>query len=340
LLANAVKFTDRGEVRLIVRFVPDDVLHFEVQDSGIGIQEDQLRPLFQPFEQVGEVRRRSSGTGLGLAISQQIVRMMGGEIHVESRPGEGSRFWFDVRLQVLATARSVASGSPPPVTGYEGPRKTILVADDVAENRQMLVDLLAPLGFATVEAEQGREALDKAGELRPDLIITDYVMPVMNGHEATRRLRQIGAIRHIPVIMLSARASLGDESEALASGADAFMARPVNVDKLLTAIAKLLKIAWTIGAPKVTEPVTAIAAADPMASMGVPPAEEMEELHRLALEGNMRKIVLWAQQVATNDPRYVAFTNQLCQLAQGYQSRAILLLVEAHLASPLGRAEI
>lgn len=101
LLANAVKCTDQDEVRLIVRPLPGNVLHFAVQDTGIGIREEQLGALFQPFEQVGGLQRRKGGTGLGLAISQQIVRMMGGEIQVESRLGAGSRFWFELELPIV-----------------------------------------------------------------------------------------------------------------------------------------------------------------------------------------------------------------------------------------------
>lgn len=133
LLYNAVKFTERGEVRLLVRFTPPSRLRFEVQDTGIGIGEDQRERLFQPFEQVGDAARRFGGTGLGLAISRQFVRLMGGDIQLESRLGEGSSFWFEVNLPVMK-AGTTASTAEDVVIGGEGAYRK-LVVDDVSENQ-------------------------------------------------------------------------------------------------------------------------------------------------------------------------------------------------------------
>ncbi|MFO1337226.1 MAG: ATP-binding protein [Burkholderiaceae bacterium] len=163
LLGNAVKFTDRGHVTLAVRLQAaegDRVrLRFEVADSGVGIAPVALQRLFQPFEQAGEAHRRAAGTGLGLAISRQLVGLMGGDIHVDSRPGEGSVFWFELSLPAAAGAGAKAPGTAPPALGYEGPRRRVVVADDVAINRQMLGESRrGGLGFEVLEADDGLSA--------------------------------------------------------------------------------------------------------------------------------------------------------------------------------------
>ncbi|NRF69587.1 response regulator [Aquincola sp. S2] len=246
LLGNAAKFTDAGSVRLLVRTdaAGDEpagtTLRFEVHDSGIGISAADLALLFQPFQQVGEQQRRRGGTGLGLAISRQLVRHMGGDIAVRSMPGEGSCFSFALRLPVLAVPALPAA--PRIVTGYEGPRKTILVVDDVAQNRNVLTDMLRPLGFRVEEAGDGEEGLAQAVTLRPDIVLMDNVMPVLDGLEATRRLRRLPGLERVPVIAISASAAGDGEARALDAGADAFLTKPFRADELLTLLARYLGI--------------------------------------------------------------------------------------------------
>ena len=326
LLANAVKFTDRGQVSLHVRFSPPTRLRFEVQDTGIGIREDQLESIFQPFEQGGEAQRRLGGSGLGLAISQRFVRLMGGDIQVESRIGQGSTFWFELELPVVEVeiATAPAAGI---VTGYQGPRKKVLIVDDVAENRAVLVDMLGPLGFQMAEAENGSEGLEKAQTLRPDLILMDIVMPEMGGLEATRRLRQLPAQKEVPIIAVSASTSGGDKESSLAAGVNAFQPKPIDFGILLAQIASLLKLNWTYALPP-AGPAQEHEATGPLLA---PPAQEMKILHRLAREGNMRDIAQRAAHLVELDERYRPFADQLRVLAKGYQSKAILSLVERHL---------
>jgi len=329
LLGNAVKFTDRGQISLLVTCASPGRLRFEVRDSGIGIGTDQLGAIFQPFEQVGGARLGLRGTGLGLAISRQLVRLMGGEIRVESRLAAGSLFWFEVDVQLL-TIEPASSVPPGVMTGYEGPRKTVLVIDDVPENRSMLVDLLAPLGFGLIEAADGREALDRARQAPADLVLTDFVMPEMDGWETTRRLRELPGMARVPAIIVSADASGVHGPELLAAGADAFLSKPIDAEELLGKIVTLLKLEPTYAALPGGHPLEQRRAAQ----LVVPPSKELELLHRLAEEGDMRQIIRWAERVIQLDERYGPFTDQVRDLARQYQSRAVLSLVEQHLSLP------
>jgi signal transduction histidine kinase/DNA-binding NarL/FixJ family response regulator/CHASE3 domain sensor protein len=328
LLSNAVKFTEHGHVGLRVRALEADTtstrLRFEVVDSGIGIAHEQLRTIFQPFEQVADVQRRFGGTGLGLSISRQLVRLMGSDIQVESRPGEGSRFWFDLDLPTAATdARRQASTGAIPVSGYGGPRRTLLVVDDVEFNRLLLVHLLSPLGFEMLEADSGERCLHLARARSPDLIVMDIVMPVMDGLETTRRLRQLPALARVPVIMVSASASVTDAQRSLACGANAFLPKPLDLNKLLREIGALLRITWiSAPAPATTEQPGAQEAMVP------PPSDELEALYLLAQTGNMRNIRERADRLAALGAPYGPFAQRLRELADGYQPRAILELVK------------
>jgi signal transduction histidine kinase/ActR/RegA family two-component response regulator len=255
LLGNAVKFTDRGAVRLRVSPLPtaagqaaDTVdaalLRFEVIDQGIGIAADQQEAIFRPFEQAGDASRRAGGTGLGLAISRQLVLLMGGALQVESAPGKGSRFWFDVALPVVEAPGAQMSGERI-ATGYAGPRRTILVVDDVAANRALLRDLLGSLGFRMYEAENGVSALAQTQALRPDMVLLDMLMPGMDGIETTRRLRSDARTADTPVLMISASSTPEEEERSLEVGANAFLSKPVNEHDLLREIGAHLKLEWT-----------------------------------------------------------------------------------------------
>ena len=248
LLANAVKFTDRGRVSLLVTQTASGVVRFEVRDTGIGIPPDQLRTVFEPFEQVGNPERRSEGTGLGLAISREFVLAMDSEIHVESGLGQGSTFWFE--LAPATTVRLGASCEPDAciATGYEGPRRKVLIIDDVAVNRTVITELLSRLGFEIIEAENGAEGLAKAQSERPELIVTDIVMPGMDGLEATRRLRQTPGLTDVPIIVVTASPTGRDEKKSLAAGVNAFLAKPVDFGRLLAQIRALLNLEWIYAA--------------------------------------------------------------------------------------------
>jgi signal transduction histidine kinase/ActR/RegA family two-component response regulator len=253
LLSNAVKFTRQGGVKLTISMAPvalpsdPRLVRFDVIDTGPGIAPTDQERIFEPFEQAGDINSRSVGTGLGLAISRQLIRLMGGDIHIDSLPGRGSHFWFELVLPV-ATAEQLAArpanGEALRITAYQGPRKRILVVDDVEPNRMVLEGVLAPLGFEVFEADDGARALEGVTAHQPDLIVMDLAMPGMDGLEATRRIRQGPQGTHTPIVALSAHASDADRDAAMTAGANAYMIKPFDRQVLLDTLAQLLDLQW------------------------------------------------------------------------------------------------
>jgi CheY-like chemotaxis protein len=331
LLGNAVKFTDSGKVSLRVQPAPATGepgaatarLRFEVTDSGIGMSPEQLARIFQPFEQVATAQRREGGTGLGLAISQQLVRLMGGRIDVVSAPGKGSTFWFDIDVPVAAAGPASVAPQDTPVS-YEGERKRLLVVDDVPQNRAMLQDLLQDAGFVVAAATNGLECLVLLDTFKPDLILMDVMMPVMDGNETMRQIRRMPGWAGIPIVAVTASAGAEDERKSRDAGASAFLAKPLDHNRLLRTIGALLGLKW------VTEqPVTAAPAPADVddGALVAPPAEEIEELWQMAQIGNMRQIRARAAYLRELDPAYAPFANRLDALAQGYHSKHLAAFV-------------
>ena len=339
LLGNAVKFTDHGEVSLRVQKVASSLsekeeetvtLRIEIEDSGIGMTDEQLSHIFRPFEQVSEMQRREGGTGLGLSISLQLVRLMGGNIQVKSQQGKGSLFWFEVNLPVIASAIAEMPLKPI-ILGYQGPRRKVLIVDDVPQNRAMLLDALSSLGFEVFDAENGQECLDLLDSINPDLIVMDVMMPVMDGREATRRIRNLPKFSRIPIITASASATSADEAQNYAAGADAFLPKPIEHDLLLEIIGRLLSLTWIYPESAQEEGKEHREEKDDLV---VPPADEMERLYHLAKIGIMQKICEQADYLKSLDPRYIPFAEQLQNLAENYQSKAIVALVEQYRSKP------
>jgi signal transduction histidine kinase/DNA-binding NarL/FixJ family response regulator len=336
LLSNAVKFTDSGRITLRATSTSVPVqragmlarLRFEVEDEGIGMTEEQMARLFQPFEQMAEAKRREGGTGLGLAISRQLIRLMGGDIEVRSEPGKGSVFAFEIEVPVLKREASVSLVQSAPI-GYQSERRKILVVDDVLQNRAMLLEVLATLGFDVNEAVNGAEALEVTTRFQPDLIIMDLTMPVMDGFEATRRLRGRPETHALPIIATSATPTRETEVQSREAGANAFVSKPIEESALLRMIADLLRLEWILDEePRAAHPQEMVH--EDVDAVVPPPPDEMEVLRELALAGNMRSIRDRADHVRSLDRRYAAFAAQLRALAEGYQSSAITNLIERY----------
>lgn len=330
LLGNAIKFTAHGSVTIEIASLSVSAtsarLRFEVCDTGVGIPEDQLALIFQPFEQVGDTERRAGGTGLGLSISRRLVGLMASQIEVESHAGKGSRFLFDLDLPVVEAEQLSDMAAPKlDVTGYLGPRRRVLIVDDIGANRAVLTSALAPLGFEIAEAADGLEGFNQAQAITPDLILMDVRMPVMDGYEAIEKIRGVDALRKTPIIAISASATQDVQARCLAVGASAFLTKPVEYSDLLQAVSRQLALDWTHAGD--AEPKAVVSDVEGLVA---PPADEIAALHKLALVGNMRAIKAKADHIAALDESYKPFAEKIKALAIAYQSSAILALIEQH----------
>ncbi|MBI5766229.1 MAG: response regulator [Verrucomicrobia bacterium] len=322
LISNAIKFTGRGEVRFTVRPIEPDLVSFSVRDTGAGISEADQQRIFQPFQQAAEDRPSDPGTGLGLTISQRFVALMGGRLALESRPGAGSCFSFDVRLPALAVDTRDATGVPRPVVGYEGPRRTALIVDDVAINRHVLRDLLQPLGFELQEADSGEAALDLA---LPELVFLDLRMPGLGGLEFARRVRARPGGDRAKIIAMSASVLVFKKSDALAAGCDDFLPKPFREADLLARISDVLGLQWKYAEPAAprrdTAPLT------PELSSHLTPAV-LQELLGCARRGEIVSLRQRLAALRTQRPEPDPLLDALDALARNYRMEQIRELLE------------
>ncbi|MBV6624881.1 MAG: response regulator [Rivularia sp. (in: Bacteria)] len=241
LIGNAIKFTDNGEVSIHISSEIQDTLpypvklHFRVSDTGIGIDPEIQENLFKPFTQAdGSTTRKYGGTGLGLTICRRIIDLMGGEIAVQSIPGEGATFRFTVSLDKAKT--DVESDLPTTATiSNSSPIKNlkILIVEDYADNREIVIFMLEELGYQAEGVSDGEQALEKLAETDFDIVLMDCQMPVIDGYEATRQLRQReGEQRHTVIIGLTANAMYDDREKCLNAGMDDYLSKPVMIEDL------------------------------------------------------------------------------------------------------------
>lgn len=265
IIGNAVKFTSHGAVAVAVRAEPNETLAFVVTDSGIGISPDDQLKLFRPFAQADEsITRQFGGTGLGLVLSKRLCQQLGGDLVLEeSRVGEGSRFAARLKAGPFesATASAQANGSKArastrePVPHFAG--RSVLLVEDVIDNQVLMQRHLAPTKLQIEIANNGREALAKASERTFDLILMDIQMPVMDGIEAVKRLRENNY--QGPVLALTAHAMSEEVTRSLEAGFDDHLTKPISKDKLFTALATYLAVP-KVDADSVTQPAPLVSA--------------------------------------------------------------------------------
>lgn len=353
LLGNAIKFTEKGAVTFTVSIIGQPSsetqqdsqqttdkhsIRFQVADTGVGMSSEQLEKIFLPFEQVGENKRQSEGTGLGLAISQKIVQIMGGAIRVRSQLGQGSTFWFDVTLQEskdwIQAAKVVAQRT---ITSYQGRKRKILMVDDKWENRSVVVSLLESIGFEMAEATDGQEGLDKAAQFQPDLIITDLMMPSMDGFEMIRQLRQLPLLKDTIVIVSSASVFESDRHKSWEAGGDDFLPKPVQADDLLQKLQKHLQLEWVYETAATTSNISTVIQQQHLSEttqqpfsltdVTVPSAEDMEVLYNLSKRGNLKGILREADRLEQLNEQFIPFAEHVRQLARGFQEKKLLEVI-------------
>lgn len=327
LLGNAFKFTSRGGIALRASFkAAGKTGRFtaEVADSGPGMTHEESGRLFSPFEQASAGKAAGGGTGLGLAISREYARLMGGDITVESRPGEGSAFSLEVSLEESAGAaaasgpearrvKRLAPGQPP---------CRVLIADDKEDNREFLGQLLRYVGFEVRQAVNGEEAVRAFGEWRPRLVLMDIKMPVMDGYEATLRIRSAPGGKDAKIIVLSASAIGDARGEALNNGADDYLAKPFREAELFDKVRALLGVAYDYDEP----PPAAAGAPPPVPGelLAGLPADLRERVRAAARGGDFDRLAELAAAAESADRGAAA---ALRGLAARYDAKGILDLL-------------
>src|SRR5471032_1725281 len=329
LLGNALKFTLQGGVRLTARATALPAaqgeamwrLHIAVSDTGVGLGAAEQETIFEPFTQL-HTHATSAGTGLGLTITRNYLQLLGAALRVESTPGRGSTFSFELDLPEAALPPTPEPQGGRVVGLPEGEQgRRILVADDRPESQLLLRQILEPLGFVVALAKDGARALERFRDCAPDLILMDWNMPRMDGLEATRRIRGEPGGRAIPIVMLTASAFDEQRTEAMAAGASDFMRKPLDEAELYLMLERHLKLCF------VRDQGDAEAAASPTVAVDLQqlPQASQAALRQAAMELNSEKV---GDALAGLAPAYAAHADYVRRLADNFQFRELCQLLE------------
>ena len=333
LLGNAVKFTHLGRIKLHVTLEQRKGVQLwlsaRVEDTGSGMTDEAQKKLFEPFSQTKSGLNTQEGTGLGLAISRKYARLMGGDITVASNPGSGSVFRFEIPIGRGDAGVAVKRTAPRRViairTGQEAPK--ILVVDDHVENRDWLMKLLTSIGFSVRGAENGEAAIRSWEEWNPRLILMDVHMPVMDGLEATRRIKADPRGKETIIVALTASAMDEDRRTVAQSGADDFVAKPCSEDQLLETMRTLLNVAYNYEEVSGAEGELLAGVSTLNADgLGKLPRELVEELRNATLSGNKKlldRLILKVSEVEDT-----GCARALQALADKYEYDALTRLLE------------
>ena len=328
LLSNAFKFTASGTVTLSVDCIGEvpaldcKKIRFQVEDTGRGIPEDKHDSIFTPFKQI-EQNTDEEGTGLGLTICQSIIKLMHSQIYLESKVGQGSRFWFDLDLQEISSKPfpvSLPSELKTRLT-LDSPCK-ILIVDDHEDHRMLLVEYLQPLGFTLEEAGNGQEGIAIAEKFDPDVILVDLVMPVMNGQEMIQQIKQNPQLRDKVIVMVSANVqSIIDSSDI---DCDSFLAKPVDLEQLLRFLEKHLQLDWqTVELQSQSNTI--------ISQLVTPSPEELSRLLELVSFGDMEVLIEQINLLVEGDSQYISFVEEIRQLTENCQQNQLEQLLKTSL---------
>ena len=331
LLGNAVKFTEEGGVALrISKAIEDECLIFEIEDTGPGIAPDELETVFEPFVQTANIEQSQEGTGLGLSISRQFARLLGGDISVSSEFGQGSVFRFELPIGVADAAEVKVAQPSRRVAGMEQGQPTyrLLIVDDRETTRQLLVKLLEPLGFEVREAVHGQEAIEIWERWEPHLIWMDMRMPVMDGYEATRRIKAVAKGKDTVIVALTASAFDEDQETILSAGCDDIVRKPFRQEEIFDRLAKHLGVCFIYEEESI-QPNSALTAETsdvltPAALAALPP-DWVTELQQATTKANLNQILDLIDQIRGQNG---ALADALADLAQNFDYKKILALIE------------
>jgi PAS domain S-box-containing protein len=341
LLSNAVKFTEQGNVsfKVGINYSANATHHFQqlclqIQDTGTGISSEARPKLFQPFSQIGNSHYHAQGTGLGLAITKKLVEIMGGKLELESIPGEGSTFWVILNLPATDGHVQPIASHPTAIIGVAGPPRKILVVDDKWENRSILSTLLTSIGFTDLkEANNGQDGLEIAQPWQPDLIFMDLIMPVLDGFEATRRLRQLPALKDTIIIAVSASTFDYHQRQSFEAGCNDFIAKPIDFEILLEILKKYLKCTYIYAPPTLTPAAELgeIHREDDSVPLVGPSPQQAATLFDLARRGAINGIIEFAEQLRQNEEQLAPFARKLLQLTSPLKKKEIQKLAKKYL---------
>ncbi|SJM96510.1 response regulator [Crenothrix polyspora] len=309
LLGNAIKFTTTGEVIFRIGY-SCGVTTFQVIDTGPGIQPDQLENIFQPFTQIAQ-DNLVAGSGLGLTISKVLTELMGGELAVSSSPGQGSS--FSVRLFLANLGGEQEKIPQQPIVGYQGRRQAVLVVDDQPEHRQLISDILEPLGFYLHEAISGPDCLDKIKANQPDLILLDLSMPDMDGLETAHCLRQNSYV--FPIVMLTANAYASDRVSAINAGCNDFLAKPLQVTKLMNKLKLQLGLTWIYQDDDLKIPNKMMQNKSNL----LLPSGLLEEMFAFVRIGDLMGLNAYLDKLMHNSPEYRDFAQAILLLSSEFR---------------------
>ncbi|MEA5582766.1 GAF domain-containing protein [Nodularia harveyana UHCC-0300] len=350
LLNNAIKFTEKGQVTLRASYQKLDreiatplglpkpyQLFFEIEDSGTGISPEEIGNLFQAFQQTRSGQQSKEGTGLGLRISQKFVQLMGGEITVESEVNRGSCFKFYIQAD-FPEADAIAKLSAPILNAISiNPGKNnyrILIAEDNPANRLLLSNILTRFGFVVQEAENGEQAIALWQEWQPHLIFMDMRMPVINGYQAARTIRDMSEKlktqngKNFPptkIIAITASAFIEQKQECFDAGCDDFVSKPFRWEEIVETLGKHLEVEYIYEKTPVSQSSPPVDYVLDTASLAIMPASWISQLHLAAAQGNDSSSLHLLTQIPTEHTGLIA---RLTQLIENYQFDKIIELTQ------------
>jgi PAS domain S-box-containing protein len=329
VLGNAVKFTEQGGIGLRVRAEREcatgPFLRVEIEDTGPGISPDDQDKLFRQFEQTKTGQQAGTGTGLGLAISREFVCLMGGDITVNSQVGKGSVFVIRLPLKEGKAQAVEAKDKPLHVLRLQPEQATcrVLIVDDVEDNRELLAQLLAPIGFKIRLATNGAEAVHEFEQWRPHLILMDFRMPVMDGHEAIRRIRALPGGAAPKIIAVTASAMDENRQELMEIGADDFISKPFREAEVFQKIHAHVGVEYVYAEHPTAASQDEAAELTPESLAGWP-QDLIDPMREAVITADLDQLLAKIQEVELRDPR---IAQGLRQLAEGFQYQKLLNLL-------------